>query len=115
MNSFIPDRGDIVWLNFHPQRGHEQSGKRPALVLSPGAYNRKTGLLICCPITSKVKGYPFEVVLDRISKIEGVVLADQIKSLDWRARKASLAGRVGQGLLKEVYQKLETLINPVNN
>ena len=86
--AYAPDRGDIVWLQFDPQAGHEQAGHRPALVISPRAYNRKVGLALCCPITNQVKGYPFEVVLPAASKANGAVLADQVKSLDWRIRKA---------------------------
>ncbi|WP_205297338.1 endoribonuclease MazF [Candidatus Pantoea multigeneris] len=84
---YIPDAGDIVWMHFDPQAGHEQAGHRPALVLSPKEYNHKIGLLICCPLTTKIKGYPFEVTLS--SQAGAVVLADQIKSLDWRAREAA--------------------------
>ena len=80
---YIPERGDLVWLNFTPQAGHEQAGPRPAVVLSPSGYNGKTGLMLCCPITSRVKGYPFEVAVEGVTGITGVILADQIKSLDW--------------------------------
>lgn len=90
---YVPDRGDVVWLNFTPQAGHEQAGHRPALVLSPAAYNGKTGLMLCCPITSREKGYPFEVKLDDRAGVEGVVLADQVRSLDWRARQAKRKGK----------------------
>ena len=83
---YVPDRGDIVWLQFTPQAGHEQAGHRPALVLSPASYNRRSGLMLCCPITSRVKGYPFEVALGEGEDLAGVVLADQVKSLDWKAR-----------------------------
>ena len=88
MKKYIPERGDIVWLNFTSQAGHEQSGKRPALTLSPLAYNRKVGLALFCPITSQEKGYPFEVGLPKEGKTTGVVLSDQVRNLDWRARKA---------------------------
>ena len=81
---YTPQRGDIVWLNFNPQIGREQTGRRPAVVLSPGSYNGKVGLLLACPITSQVKGYPFEVAIPPGLKIRGVVLSDQVKSLDWR-------------------------------
>lgn len=90
MVKYTPKRGDIVWLNFNPQKGHEQAGKRPAFVISPEKYNKATGLMLCCPITSKKKGYPFEVALQNLP-IEGVILCDQIKSLDFRARDARLA------------------------
>ena len=95
MKAYIPEPGDIVWLEFNPQAGHEQAGHRPALVLSQRAYNEKTGLGIFCPITSKVKGYPFEVLL-KGKKISGVILSDQVKSLDWRAKigRASCRERV---------------------
>ena len=107
--SFVPDRGNIVWLEFNPQRGHEQAGHRPALVISPKAYNRRVGLALFCPITSKSKGYPFEVQLDTDS-IKGVVLADQIKSLDWQARRAQLVDTVSSSTMDEVRAKLLTLI-----
>src|SRR5215211_5711072 len=87
--SYVPDSGDIVWLTFTPQAGHEQAGRRPALVLSPSAYNGRVGLALLCPITGQVKGYPFEVELPKGLAVAGVVLADQVKSLDWRARKAA--------------------------
>src|SRR5438874_3778944 len=85
---YAPDRGDLVWLEFNPQAGHEQAGRRPALVISPRTYNRRVGLALFCPITSQVKGYPFEVVLPEGLKAQGAILCDQIKSLDWRARDA---------------------------
>jgi mRNA interferase MazF len=85
---YVPARSDVVWITFNPQAGHEQAGRRPALVLSPSSYNRKVGLAILCPITSQVKGYPFEVAIGSGSKLGGVILSDQVKSLDWRIRKA---------------------------
>ena len=85
--AYIPRKGDLVWLNFSPQTGSEQKGKRPAIVISSGEYNKKTHLAVCCPITSKRKGYPFEVVLDK-QKIRGVILTDHLKNLDWKVRKA---------------------------
>lgn len=106
--AYIPQAGDIVWLNFDPQAGHEQAGHRPALVLSPLAYNRKTGLLICCPLTTQIKGYPFEVLIN--SKPVSVALADQAKNLDWRARKAKYKGRAAPAELKEVLLKLHALL-----
>ena len=87
---FIPDRGQIVWIDFDPQSGHEQSGRRPALVVSPADYNEKVGLSLLCPITSQVKGYPFEVEIPKGLGVSGVILSDQVKSLDWRARKATV-------------------------
>ena len=105
-----PDSGDIVWLAFTPQAGHEQAGRRPALVLSPRIYNGKTGLALFCPITSRVKGYPFEVVLPAGSPVTGVVLADQVKSLDWRARRADFVCRAPPAVIGEVVDKIETLL-----
>ncbi len=90
--AYVPERGDIVWLQFNPQAGHEQAGHRPALVLSPAAYNRRSGLMLCCPMTTHKKGYPFEVVISDAPNPVSVILADQIKSLDWRARKATRKG-----------------------
>jgi|SRR5208282_413116 len=109
-NSLVPDRGDLVWLEFTPQVGHEQAGKRPALVLSPRTYNGKAGLALFCPITSQVKNYPFEVLLPTGLKIQGVVLSDQIKSLDWRARKCRHADRAPEDLTTEVLAKLGALL-----
>lgn len=104
---YVPDRGDVVWLCFDPQTGREHSGHRPALVLSPAAYNEKTGLMICCPMTTKVKGYPFEV---SAGKAKGVILADQVKSLDWKEREAEKKGRVTKEVLQEVLEKLHAVI-----
>ena len=87
---YIPERGDAVWLTFAPVEGFEQAGRRPALVLSPSAYNGRTGLMLACPITSRAKGYPFEVALPDALDVHGVVLADQVRCIDWRARRASL-------------------------
>lgn len=105
-----PDSGDIVWLAFTPQAGHEQAGRRPALALSPRLYNGKTGLALFCPITSRVKGYPFEVALPAGSPVTGVVLADQVKSLDWRARQADFACRAPPAVIDEVVDKIEALL-----
>ncbi|MDP1769141.1 MAG: endoribonuclease MazF [Nitrospirota bacterium] len=107
---YVPDRGDIVWLQFTPQAGHEQAGHRPALVLSPASYNRRSGLMLCCPITSRVKGYPFEVALGEGEDLAGVVLADQVKSLDWKARQASKKGKVSTQVMAETLSKLHTLL-----
>ena len=104
----VPQAGDIVWLNFTPQAGHEQAGHRPALVLSPKAYNQKTSLMICCPITTQIKGYPFEVLIS--GEPESVILADQVKSLDWRSRKAKRKGAVSPEELAEVRAKIIALI-----
>ncbi|WJJ93117.1 endoribonuclease MazF [Neopusillimonas aromaticivorans] len=91
MGAYVPEEADIVWLNFTPQSGHEQAGRRPAVVLSPKAYNQRSGLLVCVPITSQIKGYPFEVVLSQ-SGASGAALADQVKSLDWKTRQAEKKG-----------------------
>jgi mRNA interferase MazF len=104
----VPGAGDMVWLAFSPQAGHEQSGHRPALVLSPASYNGKTGMMVCCPLTTQLKGYPFEVVVTR--KPPSAVLADQVKSLDWRARKAVRKGRLPKAVLEEVRAKIRALI-----
>src|SRR5258708_291821 len=104
----VPDAGDIVWMHFSPQAGHEQAGHRPALVLSPSSYNRKTSLAVCCPMTTQLKGYPFEVVVTETPP--SAVLADQVKSLDWRARGAVRKGRVPEAVLEEVRAKLRALI-----
>ena len=104
---YTPKRGDVVWLQFSPPAGHEQDGHRPALVLSPAAYNSKTGLMLCCPMTTQVKGYPFEVVV--AAKQVAVVLADQVKSLDWVARRAQRKGKVTPAELSEVRAKLLAL------
>ena len=108
--AYIPDRGDIVWLNFTPQAGHEQAGHRPALVLSAASYNGKTSLMLCCPITSQIKGYPFEVALPSGLKVQGVVLSDHVKSLDWRARKAKLICTIPPREMEWVTGKLLALV-----
>ena len=107
---YIPDQRDIVWLRFHPQSGHEQWGRRPALVASPRAYNRKVGLALVMPISGQVKGYPFEVALPEVHKVTGVVLADQIKSLDWRARRARFIAKAPPGVLEESIAKIVALL-----
>jgi mRNA interferase MazF len=106
---YVPARGDIVWLNFNPQTGHEQTGKRPALVISPKEYNEKVGLAVFCPITSIEKGYPFEVKVKR-GKIDGVILSDQVKSLDWKKREAEYIIKASIGEIEEVVSKLRILI-----
>lgn len=105
---YIPDAGDIVWLHFNPQSGHEQAGHRPALVLSPLAYNRRTKLMLCCPMSTRIKGYPFEVKIP--GEPASVVLSDQIKSLDWQARRASFKGKVSFPVLAEVRAKAVALV-----
>jgi mRNA interferase MazF len=107
-----PDRGDVVWISMNPQAGHEQAGRRPALVLSPAAYNRKVGLAILCPITSQVKGYPFEARLPEGLPLQGVILSDQAKSLDWKARKVELICRLPLETVEETLLKLGTLLAP---
>ena len=109
MGHYVPDAGDIVWLDFNPQAGHEQAGHRPALVVSPAAYNGKTSLMICCPMTTQIKGYPFEVVVAG-AQPPTVVLADQVKSLDWRIRRAKRKGRASADELAEVRAKIVALI-----
>lgn len=110
VNKYAPERGDIVWIQLNPQAGHEQQGARPALVISAKEYNSKTGMGIFCPITSRIKGFPFEVKLPEELEIRGVVLADQIKSLDWRVRNASFICKVPEEMIEEVILKLEAII-----
>ncbi len=106
-----PDQGDIVYLDFDPQSGHEQAGRRPALVLSPRAYNATANLALCCPLTTRVKGWPFEVDAETdLAGAKGVVLADQIKALDWRSRNADLAARAPKKVVAEVLAKLKVLL-----
>ena len=108
MKRYVPDTGHVVWLNFTPQSGHEQSGRRPALVLSPASYNDMTGLMLCCPMTNQKKGYPFDVLVSAPGG--GVILADQVKSLDWRSRQATRKGVVSIAELREVRAKLSSLL-----
>jgi mRNA interferase MazF len=108
---YIPDRGDIVWIKFNPQTGHEQAGRRPALVISPKLYNGRVGLALICPITRQVKGYPFETKLPTGLQVSGVILADQIKSLDWQARKAEFICRAPEDIVTEVREKIHVLID----
>ena len=107
---FVPERGDVVWVTFIPQAGHEQPGRRPAIVLSPATYNGKVGLAVMCPITSQVKGYPFEVPVPPGLPLTGAILADQVKSLDWREREATLMGRLPDAIMAQVLGKLEALL-----
>lgn len=109
MTPYCPDRGDIVWLDYDPQLGHEQSGKRPAIVFSPIAYNKKIGLALFFPITSQIKGYPFEVRI-KLKKIDGVILSDQIKNLDWRARKIKYIEKAPEEILEAVKEKLDWIL-----
>lgn len=108
---YVPDTGHIVWLDFDPQAGREQAGHRPALVLSPFEYNNTTGLMVCCPLTSQVKGYPFEVVFTDAEGGESAVLSDQVKSLDWRVRKAEHKGQIGADEVAEVKAKISALLD----
>jgi mRNA interferase MazF len=107
---YVPERGDAVWITLDPQAGHEQAGRRPALVLSPSAYNGRVGLALLCPITTQVKGYPFEVRLPAGLPVAGVVGADQVKSLDWRARKATRIVAVPEEIVTQVVSRLQTLL-----
>jgi mRNA interferase MazF len=108
--SYIPERGDVVWITFTSQAGHEEAGRRPALILSPQAYNAKVGLALMCPITRQVKGYPFEVGIPEECEVIGVILSDQVKSLDWRARQAELLCQIPSHTVAEVLAKLNTLL-----
>jgi mRNA interferase MazF len=108
--AYVPERGDVVWISLNPQAGHEQAGRRPAVVVSPRSYNGKVGLGLFCPITSQVKGYPFEVALPAGLPVVGVVLADQVKSLDWRARQVEFAARMPPATSAEIVGKLAVLI-----
>lgn len=110
--TYVPQRGDAVWITLNPQAGHEQAGRRPAVVLSPQTYNGKTSMAILCPITSQVKGYPFEVILPAELPVAGAILSDQAKSLDWRARNAEFICTLPNDSISEVLQKLGTLISP---
>lgn len=107
---YVPERGDAVWIALDPQAGHEQAGRRPALVLSPSAYNGRVGLALLCPITTQVKGYPFEVPLPAGLPVTGVVGADQVKSLDWRARKAARIAAVPKEIITQVVTRLQALL-----
>ena len=110
LSSFVPERGDVIWICLNPQSGHEQSGRRPALVISPSSYNKKVGLAIVCPITTQIKGYPFEVFIPETEAIKGVILADQVKNLDWKARKAKFVTHLPRGVIQEVLSRLNALI-----
>jgi mRNA interferase MazF len=108
--AYVPDAGDLVWLTFDPQAGHEQGGRRPALILSPRAYNSKARLAVACPITGHVKGYPFEVPLPLGGKISGVVLADHVKNLDWEARKVVFEAKAHVDVITDVRERLRALL-----
>jgi mRNA interferase MazF len=111
--AYVPERGDAIWITLNPQAGHEQAGRRPALTLSPAAYNRKVGLAILCPVTNQIKGYPFEVHIPDGLKVAGAVLSDQVKSLDWRARGAEFICRLPPTVTEEALRKLNALLRIV--
>lgn len=108
--AYVPERGDLMWLTFNPQAGHEQAGRRPALVLSPAPYNKRTSLALICPVTSRIKGYPFEVSLPPSLGVAGVVLADQLRSLDWRARSAQFIARCPKSVLGDLTMLIKPLL-----
>ena len=110
MSRRIPDRGDVFWMEFQPQSGREQQGPRPAVILSPASYNGKVGLAVLCPVTTQIKGYPFEVLLPEGLPARGAILSDQVKSLDWRSRKARFLCRLPDAVTKQVLAKLNTLL-----
>ncbi len=107
--AYVPDVGDVVWLQFDPQAGHELAGHRPALVLSPALYNGKSGLMVCCPLSTKIKGYPFEVLIN-VDGQESVVLSDQVKSLDWKIRRAAKKGSVSESIVLAVRARIKALL-----
>ncbi len=109
--AYVPRRGDVIWLSFDPQAGREQAGRRPAVVLSPAAYNGRVGLALLCPVTSQIKGYPFEVPLPSDLRVRGVVLADQVKNLDWRVRRAELLDTLPSETTAEILAKLSLLLS----
>jgi mRNA interferase MazF len=109
-SSYIPRKGDLVWLNFSPHSGHEQTGRRPALCISPESYNGKVGLAIFCPITSAIKNYPYETILPVDSPVKGAILTDQLKSMDWRSRNAQHIASLSPSILADVLAKIHTLI-----
>lgn len=109
--SYLPERGDFIWLEFSPQAGHEQAGRRPALVVSPRVYNERSSVALLCPVTSRPRGYAFEVVLPPNGPVTGVVLSDQVRSLDWRARHAQFGGRAPRTVVAEVLAKARTLLD----
>ena len=108
-STYVPDAGDVDWLEFDPQAGHEQAGHRPALVISPASYNRKSGLMVCCPLTTQIKGYPFEVVT-QVDGVDCAVLSDQVKSLDWKIRRAKKKAVVSAEVMLHVKAKIKALM-----
>ena len=111
MDNYIPNRGDVVWINMNPQAGHEQSGRRPAVVLSPYSYNAKVGLASFSPVTNQIKGYPFEVIIPEGFKVTGAILSDQVKSLDWKVRNAEFLDKMPGSVTLEILTKLATLLH----
>jgi mRNA interferase MazF len=107
--AYVPDAGEVVWLEFDPQAGHEQAGHRPALVISPASYNGKAGLMVCCPMSTKIKGHPFEVIT-QVDGVDCAVLSDQVKSLDWRVRRAKKKAVVNSEVMLHVKAKLKALL-----
>jgi mRNA interferase MazF len=107
--AYVPDTGDVVWLEFDPQAGHEQAGHRPALVISPAGYNAKAGLMVCCPLSTKIKGHPFEVVA-QVGGVDCAVLSDQVKSLDWKVRRAKKKAVISAEVMLHVRAKLKALL-----
>ena len=110
--AYVPECGDVVWITLNPQAGREEAGRRPAVVVSPQSYNSKVGLAIFCPVTGQIKGYPFEVLIPTGLPVTGAILSDQVKSLDWRARKAELMCALPARTISEVLEKLATLLAP---
>lgn len=110
MENYIPDRGDVVWINMNPQAGHEQAGRRPAVALSPYSYNAKVGLALFSPVTNQIKGYPFEVIIPEGYKVAGAILADQVKSLDWKVRNVEFFDKIPESVILEILTKLSTLL-----
>ena len=115
MDSYVPEQGDLVWINMSPQLGHKQAGRSPAIILSPAAYNKKVGLAILCPITNQIKGYPFEVEIPSGLQVKGAILSDQVKCLDWKVRKAEFICKLPSKVTIEVLKKLNTLIKIKDN
>ncbi len=107
---YVPDSGDLIWLDFTPQAGREQAGRRPAVVLSPRSYNEKTSLAVVCPVTSRVKGYPFEVSLPPGLRIRGAILSEHLKNLDWRQRQAEKSGKIPRAILEQVRARIAALL-----
>ncbi len=112
MPDYTPAQGDLVWINMTPQAGHEQAGRRPAVVLSHLSYNRRSKLAVLCPVTSRAKGYPFEVSLPLNAGVTGVILADQVRNVDWQARRAEFIGKLNEETLSEVWEKVKALLSP---